>query len=156
MLPFAVQLLKSHALQFRALDVERRRQAELLLAAGEAAIAFEATLDSAPMLLSPRHQQQLLDSLLRHVKLFHASGGPLLPKHHSLIHMIQRCAYLPNPRYVSTYSDESLNGIIKRIAASSHRNTFGITVHAKYSILQTLCETTRRISPLWGRPLPSQ
>ena len=53
------------------------------------------------------------------------------PKFHLMFHCIQRAVSQGNPRFSSTYRDESLNGVIARIARSCHRRTWQAMVHHK-------------------------
>ena len=48
--------------------------------------------------------------------------------------MIQRALHRGNPRLYSTYRDESLNGIIAKIARSAHRRTWSNVIHFKRNI----------------------
>ena len=83
-------------------------------------------------------QQELLDSYLHHVTLFSRCGGRLRPKHHMMFHLIEQCDKIGAPEVRATYRDESLNGVIARIAQSCHRNHFGEVAHAKFAQLQAL------------------
>ena len=83
-------------------------------------------------------QQRMLDSYTHHVTLYIRGGGELKPKHHLLFHLVLRCHYLGHPSLHATFRDESLNGVIARIARSAHRNTFSLTTHRKCNILQAL------------------
>ena len=138
LLKFAVGLLEKHKAKLMAESPIMAQRTEFLLAAGFAAIKFDELLDSAPRQPNLETLEAMLACILRHNKLFHLAGGGLMPKHHAMIHMIQRSQYLGNPKTYHTYHDEAINGLIKRIAASARRNTFCFTVIYKYHILQLL------------------
>ncbi len=40
--------------------------------------------------------------------------GKLHPKHHLMIHLIQRVVKLGNPKLYASYRDESLNGVVSQ------------------------------------------
>ena len=61
-----------------------------------------------------------------------------MPKHHWMVHCVQQPPTFGNPRFHHTYRDESLNGVIAKIAKTSARSTFAVTVHRKFGILQQL------------------
>ena len=83
-------------------------------------------------------RQTMLDKYTHHVTLYARAGGLLKPKHRMVFHMIIRSRELGHPSLQSTYRDESLNGVIGRIARSAHRNTFLITVHPKLHLMMAL------------------
>ena len=117
-----------------------RMRGEFLLQAARAAVEVNTLLSSqgANVEVTPQEQQTLMDHYIRHVTMFRRGGGCLLPKHHLMVHLIQQCRSLGAPWLRATYFDESLNGVIARIARSSHRNTFSETIHYKYAALQEL------------------
>ena len=99
---------------------------------------LDGLMKSAPLKVDNATQQQMLDLYLRFTRLYFDAGGDLKPKHHQLIHMFQRIWLHGNPRFTQTYRDESLNGIIGKIARSCHYRTFQRLTHHKFDIMQRL------------------
>ena len=138
LLRFSVELLQKYAMKLKAEAPAVILKGELLTAAGLAALKFDELLDSAETRINPKTQEAMLAAILRHSKLFCLAGGTLAPKHHVMIHLAQMCNFTGHPRTYHTYHDEAVNGIIKVIAANSHRGTFAQTVLYKIHILRLL------------------
>ena len=132
LLDFAVELCRDHGHLFP------NNQGELLYASGKAALDFNRIMREAPRVLSRGQQEAMMTTYLRFTALFDRAGGKLTPKFHLMIHLIQQCGVRGNPRFYPTYRDESINGVIAKLARSSHRSTFADTVHAKFGVLQKL------------------
>ena len=132
LLPFLVELLEAHSAKVPLLCCQ------LLLASAKAAVRFNEILNSNGRVMPRAAQQELLDTYLRHMVFFERAGGRIVPKHHLLIHAIQRVDRLGNPRFYHTFRDESLNSVIAKIAASCHRNNFSEAVFRKWNILNEL------------------
>ena len=131
LLKFAVTLLEKYGL-FLGVD------GAALLESGRAAMLFNDIVKSSGRCLDLPTRQRLLTAVLRHSNLFLRAGGVLTPKHHLMLHCVQRTGLKGNPRFYHTYRDESLNGRVARIARTSHRLTFCDTVHRKFRILSRL------------------
>ena len=80
-------------------------------------------------------QVKMWEAFSRHVHLYLRTGGTCLPKYHLMMHMLHRVAIHGNPSSYSTYRDESLNGVLAKIARSCHRSAFGFGCHWKYQLL---------------------
>ena len=65
-------------------------------------------------------------------------GGELRPKHHIMIHLIHKARVMGHPSLWATFRDESLNGVVARIARAAHRTTFNAMAHARFSRSQSL------------------
>ena len=46
-------------------------------------------------------------------------GGHLTPKHHLFVHLTQRIPWQGNPRFYSTFLDETLNAVVSYVANAS-------------------------------------
>ena len=138
LLGFVVQELGKTRFRWPELPKDRQLEAEFLLASGQAGLGFEKLLHDAPRVLPWETRRDLFTLFMRHTHLFHRAGGLLKPKHHLMVHMIQRCGVAGNPLTYHTYRDESLNGTIAKIARSCHRWTFGEKNHRKFAVLQEL------------------
>ena len=55
-----------------------------------------------------------------------------------MFHLIINSHRMGAAALLATYRDESYNGVIRGIARSCHRSTFGYTVHMKTAMLQAL------------------
>ena len=135
LLECAVNLLRKYQPQLRACSGNIAVECELLLAAGSAAMRVNEIIGSSPRVMSREALDSTLVSYLHFCTLFDRAGGHITPKFHMLVHCFQRSVLLGNPRFSMTYRDESLNGVVARIAASCHRNTWAETVHCKFNYL---------------------
>ena len=132
LLDFAIESLETHAAKLPIVAKD------LLLGSARAAQRVTQIINESKRVMSPAVQQELLSQHLRHMMLFERAGGALLPKHHLMIHCIQRISMFGNPRYYHTFRDESLNCVIAKSARSCHRRNFAANVHLKWDILQDL------------------
>lgn len=137
-LEFAVQVLERYEPAIVALGGDIAVRASMLLTAGRYAVVFDDLVQSLPRSISRSQQQSLLVSFLSHCSFLKRAGADLKPKHHIMLHCIQRCGHLGSPKWYHTYRDESLNGIIGTIAAASHRTTFSSSVFSKFGVMQQL------------------
>jgi hypothetical protein len=96
----------------------------VLAEAGRQLLTYYKVMDENPRKMTVRARQQLLESAINHVTLYKSVGGHLVHKHHSWIHMTLDAIRTGNPKLVSTYEDESENGIIARIGVAVHPSTF--------------------------------
>jgi hypothetical protein len=113
-------------------------EAKLLLAAYKEAARFEQVLRQSPRDMDETSRKQALFHYSRFVVLFDRCGGNLTPKFHLLIHQVQEYKYFGNARYYHTYSDESFNSIIAKIARASHRLCWAESVFKKLSVAREL------------------
>ena len=72
-----------------------------------------------------------------HVALAKDAGVPMYPKHHLFRHLAAEICRKGNPRFYSTYHDESVNGVIANIAATTHRARLERMTFRKYGYLTT-------------------
>lgn len=94
MLLFVVLLLRRHMVHFEGTSADAHLAARFLLAAGEALLEFERLTHANGRNCSRDVQQQMFDALMRHLSLFTRAGGALRPKHHLMIHCVQRMGLL--------------------------------------------------------------
>ena len=111
----------------------------------EGSLLYKASLELEHMLRiikeNPRRimasaQRELMDHYLRHLTLWRAAGGKHYPKHHLMVHGIERSNHHGNMKYHTTYLDEDDQGSIARLARSAHRSTFAVTVFSKRELMQ--------------------
>ena len=74
------------------------------------------------------------DAMQTHLALCARTGIPYAPTHHLWIHMWMRSATMGNPRYYTTFLDESCNHQVAKICRSCHRSTFERRCFFKYGI----------------------
>ena len=129
---FAIVMLERHA---AALEPVTHK---FLLASARAAHQVNEIIRTSPRVFTPDQQQSLMNAYIKHCAMFIRAGGVMMPKHHLMLHCIQRSGQLGNPKFNSCYRDESLNGVIVKIARSAHRLTFMETVHKKFNVLGKL------------------
>ena len=135
LLKFVRWLLEKYSDEFEKLPEETSRPLAILKAATQAANSMDDILKIEIRKLSRMQCQHLMQHYLRFLTLYLKAGGVWRPKCHLLLHLIQRAMVQGNPRLYSTYRDESLNGVIAKIARSAHRSTWGNVIHFKCCIL---------------------
>ena len=135
LLKFVLWLLEKYSDEFEKLPEETSRPLAILKAATQAANNMDDILSVEIRKLSRKQCEQLLQHYLRFLTLYLKAGGVWRPKCHLLLHLILRALVQGNPRLYSTYRDESLNGVIAKIARSAHRSTWGNVIHFKCCIL---------------------
>ena len=129
LLKFVLWLLEKYSDEFEKLPEETSRPLAILKAATQAANSMD------DILLSRMQCPHLMQHYLRFLTLYLKAGGVWRPKCHLPLHLIQRAMVQGDPRLYSTYRDESLNGVIAKIARSAHRSTWGNVIHFKCCIL---------------------
>ena len=77
---------------------------------------------------------ELVDTCLRHLCLVKLAQMPLVPKHNMWVHLSLR-AELENPRYYSTFLDESLNSVLATAAQTAHRDNWERTMFGRIRLL---------------------
>ena len=142
LLEFCHWLLVRHMHVFQAKGGDALLMAQYLMHAGASALEFERLMASNPRQMDRDQRLKLWGAYMKHLQLYLRAGGCFMPKHHLLIHMIKRVITRGNPKMYSTYKDESLNGVIARIARSCNRSCFGLSVHLKYSLLSQCVGST--------------
>ena len=75
-----------------------------------------------PKRMSPDALAEFLDTFHRHCALMKNAGGKFVPKHHLWAHMVHMAKIAGNPRFYSTFLDETLNGVVASIAQSCHQS----------------------------------
>ena len=111
-------------------------QGEYLLRAGRALSHFFAICRSHGRRMSRAIVQSLFDAAISHNKFYKKAGGLEKPKHHAFIHLAIQSLWLGNPRFRTTYRNESLNGTVALVSRSVHRSTFIRSVLQKFGLIQ--------------------
>ncbi|CAE7222610.1 unnamed protein product [Symbiodinium sp. CCMP2592] len=136
LLNFVVDRLAKHSEQLAS--TTEAASVDLLLRAGTAAMDFDAVLAAHPRAVDADTCALLSDNYNRFICLSARAQIPLMPKCHMMYHMIQRALLKGNPRFYSTYIDESLNGAIARVCRSVHRRGWALAVYRKLSMFEQL------------------
>eukprot|EP00959_Pyramimonas_sp_CCMP1952_P430694 9020002-Pyramimonas_sp.AAC.1 len=79
--------------------------------------------------------QTLLDMCLRHMALMGEVASPKAPKSHMFAHLTLRIPHWGNPRFYSTFLDESLNLTLAVVASASHRLTWERSIFDRMRLL---------------------
>ncbi|CAK9016517.1 unnamed protein product [Durusdinium trenchii] len=137
---FVRQLLERRMGDFeQCLPRADARQGKFLLEASKAASELDVVFGVESRRLTRNQVHRALGCYSRFLSFYNKAGGPLVPKTHFMVHLIQRSLYKGNPRKYSTYRDESLNGQIAKIARSCHRRTWANIIHWKTQALHDKC-----------------
>ena len=142
LLDFVTHLLDGYKDSFsmgKSEDQKSRNKMEgdFLLAASKAASNFEDILHATKQQrrVSVATQKKLLFEYHRFVVLFHRiEGTAFLPKTHLMYHLIKQTKLHGHPLYYHTYSSESMNGVIAKIARSCHRSHWCFAVFRKLQL----------------------
>lgn len=127
--PFLLQLVKEYAARLAECGVV----VGALIGAGQSLIDYTAILNEQPRQVSPDAYNDLLRLCREHNEYARRAGVAPKPKHHLFRHLTERVQEHGNPRFYSTYHDESLNRQLARVAASCHRMTFERRLFSKFS-----------------------
>ena len=75
------------------------------------------------------------------------------PKMHLVFHLVERTRTHGNPRFYSTFLDESLNSTLRGIVRSSHRATWELRVFSKFAWVEERRAKRQRLPLKRKRPL---
>ena len=128
---FIAYLFEKHLPRFESLTHEMARKSKMLFEAAKAALQVDSVFKAESRMLSREELQHAFWAYCRFLKFYEMAGGPVIPKCHFMLHVIQRSIYKGNPRKYSTYRDESFNGVIAKVARSCHRRTWQNAIHFK-------------------------
>lgn len=91
---------------------------------------------------APRPQVAFcVDAVKRHNMLMVLAGETLAPKHHRLLHLVEKQSEKGSAKFYSCYADEGFNLTVIRLAGSVNPVDLALTVLRKYYVL---CSATRR------------
>ena len=136
LLDFCVQLLRDHMAQLRAIE-SCSETAQALLGAGEAAQDFERILKTSKRKLDDATLEAMFTAYYRFASLYVRADGNIVGKLHLMFHLIIDARYKGNPRFYSTYKDESFNGVLAKIARATHRLDWYQGIFKKVSVFNT-------------------
>jgi hypothetical protein len=110
---------------------------KLLAQAGKALLDMYDIMEGEPRRMSLISRRLLVDSVVNHVVFYKAAGGHLVSKHHGALHMALAAGNTGNPRHISTYEDESENGVVAKIGLHVHGSTFSKSVFERLELLNS-------------------
>ena len=128
LLRFVLRCVREHGVRLREVDVDA------LVGSGEALVAYMDILGGHGRVIPGVVQEELMGLCMVHCDAALAAGVHMIPKHHLWIHMTRRICSKGNPRFYSTFLDESLNAVLSDIAASNHRRTFERKTFQKFAL----------------------
>ena len=134
-LPFVLHMLEKYRAR---MELHNETEYRFLLAACQAAERFNEIIRNAGRIMTYEQRRDLFNAYLRYVSSWMRMGFELQPKHHLMFHLIARVEKLGNPRFYWTYRDESLNGVLIKVARSAHRGRFMETIHDKFAWIEAL------------------
>ena len=132
---WVAHMFEANLADFQSLQPPDARQAERLHVAAKAALDLNTVFQTGERFLSREQAQKAFGLYCRFVSFYKRAGGPVTPKIHFMLHLLSRSVQKGNPKFYSTYKDESLNGVIAKIARSCHRRTWHNCVHWKAQLL---------------------
>ncbi len=133
------------------LTVDLARKGKFILEAARAAMKLDTVFSSESRKLPREEVQKALGFYSRFLSFYSKAGGPLVPKTHFMVHLIQRSLFKGNPKKYSTYRDESFNGMIAKIARSCHRKTWSNVIHWKCQSLHNKNHSKVRKSKIFEK-----
>jgi hypothetical protein len=104
-----------------------------LLTVGNALVQLRNTMRESPQRMSADQAQQLVDCAKTAFVYRAAAGIPFTPTWHLMLHLASDAWSSGNPGCLATFLDESLNGFLAKMAASSHRLTWHRSVLAAFN-----------------------
>ena len=109
---FARDLVCRHRLQLG-------QQGMALCVVGDSLVSLRDVMRSASRRLTVQEAQLLMDAAKRAMAHRQAAEIDFTPKWHLMLHMASR-----DPAFYATFLDESLNGVLARMASCCHRSTW--------------------------------
>ena len=134
LLPFFVELLNDY--KGELISAGSAEPAEALTIATKSIISMVDVMNKEGRSMSADGEKLFREHYLKHVRALTKLPTLLginffIPKHHIWLHATRRVGLLGNPKYSSTYRDESNNHGIAKISHSTHRTTFAMSVYRK-------------------------
>lgn len=111
----------------------------LVTEASAAAMEIERLMVAHSRNLPATVAQDMFDNYMRFSAMAYRAGMIGTPKTHLMIHCFQQARRKGNPRLYSCYRDESLNGLVSRVASSVHQSVFAVSVLKKIHISERIC-----------------
>jgi hypothetical protein len=126
LVPFVLSLVKEFQCKF--VDDE----ACYLIGAGDSLMTYFELLEKSGIVVTPADLQAMFDAVKRHVNMACKAGVDCKPKHHQLVHLVDRTMKHGSPSWYSTFEDESLNRVLKKVGEAAHRSVWEIRVLVQF------------------------
>ena len=102
----------------------RLAKGSAVLVLGEALVSFRDQMRYGPRTFSIHQQQRFCDTAARAFSVRLEAGVRFYPKWHMMLHIASDSKRIGNPKFWSTFLDESYNGRVASIAGKLHRSTW--------------------------------
>jgi hypothetical protein len=132
---FACELLAEKMPLLRALGGRHAERADYLAKAASKLSTFYATINAHGVRLPAEATRAITRDTQAHAVLLRRSGCDLAPKHHQQVEMCKGTARHGNPRFYSTYPDETFNMVVTRVARMVHPRTFAVSTLLRLHML---------------------
>ena len=113
----------------------------LLHAAGLALVEYMGILKAHSFHVPIQACNRLMFLCLRHLNLIQRASVTLVPKHHQWVHLTIKIPIFGNPRFYSTFLDESLNLVVASMASASHQSNLEKRVFDQLCLLPLVQQT---------------
>lgn len=127
-------------------EQEQMLVSKLLLEAAREAARFEACLRSSERRMSQDKQDEALFHYARFLSLYGRCTSDLTPKCHLMFHQLLEIDQKGNPTFYHSYSDESFNGTVAKIARACHRNCWAEMIFTKLEMNRSVARKRQRAS----------
>lgn len=107
-----------------------------MIDAGAALQRYFDLLHQSPRNVPEKNLREMFVTVKRHIELSEKAGVPLKPKHHLMLHLVTRTRRHGNPGYYSTFEDESINRVVKKIGQAAHRSVWEARMFAHFRMAE--------------------
>ena len=101
-------------------DAAAREQFRTILAAGQSLMSILQLIRDNPITFRAAQVQQFHDASKGYLRIMQSLGVRPKPKDHMLMELSYGCRYLGSPALYSNWADESLNRLLRGVAAGAH------------------------------------
>jgi hypothetical protein len=122
-------------------------ESQYLIGAGEALVSYFRLLDQSGVVVEPSSLQAMYDAIKRHVTMSTKAGISLKPKHHQVVHLVDRTEKHGSPSSYATFEDESINRVLKKVGEAAHRSVWEIRVLVQFAQVEDRMLSRKRARP---------
>ena len=121
---------QTYALLLFCVDMQTKFRAGLganaaaTLEAGQRLVRLMELMKASGPSLGAAVASEMLDCMKRHMVLLKEVGGRCIPKHHLMLHLVQRALWLGNPLAYDCFRDEAGNKLLKASLRNVHQLRF--------------------------------
>ena len=128
---FSVYMLGLYMPEFQHMGGEIAEKARLLKQSGNALVDWLKIINGHGPIIPPDDCAKALLLAKRHVATFRLVGA-CKPKHHAFIDLTRRIPFTGNPRFLTTYPDETMNQLCGLMGRPAYRARFALSVIKRY------------------------